>query len=166
MKRLIYTVLLWFLSVDVFAQIATDEQPVSFVNPEFASTLAEQRFDLQELPRLDMEAIQKEDKEDEQMGIPPRFGFTHEVSYNLDNSGTWVEMEDGDRVWQLHIHCPGALSINLLYDEFHIPQGAKLFLYTPDKEHYIGAFSEVNNKGTTRGSRVVLPPDCYMETPL
>ena len=29
-----------------------------------------------------------------------------------------------------------------------MPAGAKLFVYSQDKKHYIGAFTEINNKGT------------------
>lgn len=94
-----------------------------------------------------MAEIVEEDKMDEKDGLPPRFGFPHEVSFNLKNSGVWTELPSGDRIWQLSIYCPEALSINLLYDQFWLPEKAKLFLYTKDREHTIGAFTSANNKG-------------------
>jgi len=36
---------------------------------------------------------------------------------------------------------------NLLYDQFWLPEGAKLFLYTDNQTHSIGAFTSRNNKG-------------------
>lgn len=47
----------------------------------------------------------------------------------------------------MRIHSPDALSINLLYDKFWIPKGGKYFVYTSDKRHSIGAFTNTNNRG-------------------
>ena len=43
--------------------------------------------------------------------------------------------------------CPGALSVNLCYDKFWIPEGGKFFIYSKDKKYAIGAFTSKNNKG-------------------
>jgi len=91
--------------------------------------------------------LQQEDKEDEEKGIPPRFGYRHKVKYDLTNSGVWYTLPNGDKLWQLEIHCPEALSINLLYDKFWLPKGAKYFVYSQDKKHTLGAFTSINNKG-------------------
>ena len=78
--------------------------------------------------------------------MPPRFGHRYKVDYNLKNSGTWFTLPDGDRIWRLNISSPGALSINLLYDKFHIPDGAKFFVYSNNKKHILGAFTSQNNR--------------------
>tara|TARA_R110002050_G_scaffold290320_1_gene443927 strand:+ start:573 stop:2696 length:2124 start_codon:yes stop_codon:yes gene_type:complete len=72
----------------------------------------------------------------------------HKVDFNLLNSGVWTSLPNGDKIWQLSIICPDALSINLLYDQFWLPEGAKFFLYTDDQTHMIGAFTSRNNKGS------------------
>lgn len=102
------------------------------------------------LPGLDMSQLEQEDKKDEANGLPPRFGFPHKVNFNLRNSGVWTVLPNGDRIWQLSIRCPDALSINLLYDQFWLPEGAKLFVYTNDRHHVIGAMTSRNNKGTKK----------------
>lgn len=109
--------------------------------------LKSQETDLRTMPGLDMEKIQEEDEKDAVDGVPPRFGFPHKANFNLSNSGVWTELPNGDRIWQLGIRCPGVLSINLLYDQFWLPEKTKLFLYTKDREHTIGAFTSANNKG-------------------
>ena len=78
---------------------------------------------------------------------PFRYGVIHKVNYDLHNSGTWYELPDGDRLWKLNVVCPDALSVNFLYDKFWIPDGGKLFIYTTDHKHSIGAFTSRNNKG-------------------
>jgi len=94
-----------------------------------------------------MKKIEQEDKEDEENGIPPRFGYPHKVNYNLDNSGEWVVLPNGDKLWRLAISCQNALSINLLYDKFWLPDGAKFFVYSNDRKQTIGAMTSINNKG-------------------
>ena len=114
------------LSVKGYAQLSTNEQPVSFsLNLTDHDSSSIQTVTM---PALDMEKIEAEDKEDEKNNKPPRFGYRHKVNYNLRNSGTWYELPNGDKLWQLNVVCPGALSVNLAYDEFWIPEGGKFFV--------------------------------------
>ena len=128
------------------AQISTREEPASF--RANISTLRTSERTQVILPSLDMEKIQQEDKEDEANGMPPRFGYIHNVNLNLDNSGEWTVLSDGSRIWRLVLHCPDALSVNLLYDKFWVPDNAKFFVYSNDRRHSIGAFTSLNNKGS------------------
>jgi len=91
------------------AQISTDEPPVSFSLSE--DVLKDQKVELKTMPKLDMERIREEDENDEEEGMPPRFGYPQKVNFNLTNSGSRVILPNGDRIWQLSIHCPDALSI-------------------------------------------------------
>lgn len=145
MKR--FTLLLTFLCIGmntiVHAQLSTNEKPVSFSS--LSSSL--ESIDSKIMPMLDMKKIEAEDMEDEEYDMPPRFGYSHIVSFDLHNSGTWSTMSNGDKLWQLRIICPNALSINLLYDKFWIPEGGKLFIYSSDKKYSIGAFTSRNNSG-------------------
>jgi hypothetical protein len=127
------------------SQITTGELPASFKRD--IPVLKETGKSVKILPAVDMDKLKKEDEENDAQGLPPRFGFRHRVEYNLDNSGEWVAMPNGDRIWRLVIHCPGSLSINLLYDKFWIPDSAKFFIYSANKKHHIGAVASVNNKG-------------------
>ncbi|KWW27255.1 MAG: hypothetical protein AUK63_2343, partial [bacterium P3] len=123
------------------AQLNTNEPPVSF-----SLEGIQLESDLFETPALDMAAIEKEDSIDEEEGNPPRFGYRHPVNLTLNNSGIWTTLPNGDRLWLLEIHCPEAKSINLLYDQYWLPEGAKLFIYNKDRTHTIGAFTSQNNK--------------------
>ena len=147
---MIQTILLMSLFICVFfsvnAQISTDEEPVSFREGNIPSRFSVSQ-DIRIMPALDMNRIEQEDAKDEANGLPPRFGYPHEVSLDLENSGHWQELSNGDRLWQLTIRCPQALSINLLYDRFWLPEGGKFFIYTADRKHSIGAFTSINNKG-------------------
>ncbi|KAF9436628.1 hypothetical protein BGZ76_003425 [Entomortierella beljakovae] len=53
--------------------------------------------------------------------------------------------EDDVMVWQLEIHSKSALSLNLIFSDFHIPKGTEF--YVSGKKHVLGAFTaEINNK--------------------
>lgn len=146
MKRnLLISIILLLSYCTVYGQLSTDEEPLSFRTnvPLLKRSAKAQKI----TASLDMKKIGQEDIADEENGLPPRFGYKHEVNYNLDNSGEWTELPDGSKMWRLSIACPGALSINLLYDKFWIPDSAKFFIYSNDRKHSIGAFTSVNNKG-------------------
>lgn len=136
-----------FLSLSARAQISTDEKPVSFtLNP--SEMEKDSPIQVVTMPALDMGRIEAEDKEDEEYDVPPRFGYQHMVDYNLTNSGTWRMLPNGDKLWQLNVVCPGALSVNFCYDRFWIPEGGKFFVYSKDRKHSIGAFTSRNNRGS------------------
>ncbi len=73
---------------------------------------------------------------------PWRFGYNHYVSYNLNNSGVWKTLDNGDKVWRLGINCPDAITINLAFKYLSIPEGAKLYVYNADKTVSLGAFTQ------------------------
>jgi hypothetical protein len=126
MKRLFFsTIILLLFYCVVYGQISTQEEPVSFKT--IIPVLRVSERTVKSFASLDMKKIEQEDKEDETNGVPPRFGYKHKVNYDLDNSGEWTVLSNGDKIWRLVISCQGALSINLLYDKFWIPDGAKYF---------------------------------------
>ncbi len=81
----------------------------------------------------------------------------------LQNSGEWMILNNGDRLWRLEIRAKGTESLTLLYDDFWLPKGAKFFLYTADEAQILGAFTHENNKvsgrfstATTKGEAIFL----------
>ncbi len=106
-KILIITIVAYYTCFDLCAQISTNEQPYSFASTDKSLLLrrsAEEAI-LVSLP-VEKKQIEKEDIDDEANGIPPRFGYSIPVSYNMENSGTWTKLNNGDRLWQLTIHSP------------------------------------------------------------
>lgn len=147
--------LLFFLCAytRVNAQLSTNERPISFDTKQKLTMLSKSLNPTVTMPFLDMEKIEAEDKEDEEYDMPPRFGYQHKVNYDLKNSGTWFKLSNGDKLWQLEVVCPAALSVNFCYDKFWIPDGGKFFVYSKDKKHSIGAFTSKNNKGDRENIR-------------
>jgi hypothetical protein len=131
------------------AQVNIGGNPVSF-NEEKSYLLESLTFD--QMPPLDMATIEAEDEQWEaeraagMIKIGRRFGIEFEVDYDLDNSGSWTTLSDGGKLWLLGIECFGALSINLIFDQYHLPQGATLYIFGADKHDKIGGFTNYNNQ--------------------
>ena len=129
-----------------YAQLSTYEQPISF-GKDIGMQVIQRNDNRIIMPPLDMSKIQEEDLEDEKYDMPPRFGYRHKVHYDLNNSGTWFKLPNDDKLWQLNVICSNALSVNFCYDKFWLPEGGKLFIYSKDRKHFIGAFTSKNNRG-------------------
>lgn len=152
MTRIQYLkIIIFFVSfcpfTNVTAQLSTNEKPVSFGRESELHVKQGSTNPIVTMPQLDMAKIEDEREEESDNEIPLRFGYSHEVNYNINNSGIWYELPNGDKLWQLEIICPNALSVNLCYDKFWIPKGGKFFVYSKDKKQSIGAFTSINNKG-------------------
>ena len=110
------------------------------------------------LPSVDNQLLLKASLagSDEKRLKPFRFAKPVEVSLNTENSGRWLEFEDY-RVWQLRLVSAGAKSLNLIFDRYKLPEGARLFLFSADRSDIIGAFTSKNNKetGTFASSPVI-----------
>lgn len=102
---------------------------------------------------IDIQSLEKEDLEDEKNNVPPRFGYKHVVNLDIENSGIWTELPNGDKIWQLEIHCSNAKSINLTFSKYWLPENGKLFIYSKNKDYVIGGFTAANNKASRENSR-------------
>lgn|GEM_PF-2531298 len=124
MKTIISTLELIFGFVfflnDVFAQISSGGEPYSFSHSVTKSV------DIKRMQQIDVNSLLEEDKITPK-DLPYRFGYGFDVTYNLENSGSWLQLEDGNRLWRLHIISEGAYSINLIYDKFWLPDIAQFF---------------------------------------
>jgi len=99
-------------------------------------------------PTIDVVQLLKEDRQNDSIGRPFRFGYPIPVNYDINNSGEWLELDNGDRMWRLTVYCPNAKSISFNYDKIWLPEGSSLYIYNANKRNYIGGFSSKNNNGT------------------
>ena len=70
--------------------------------------------------------------------LPYRFACAKSVSWTMDNSGSWVNLENGDRLWILAIEYERARSISVSFEHLHLPAGGKLFVYSENRGDYYG----------------------------
>ena len=77
---------------------------------------------------------------------PWRFGYEHNVTVNVMESATMDEIPGIGKIYRLGIFSKGALTINLIFDQFYLPEGATLHLYSEDHEYVLGAYTSINNR--------------------
>lgn len=73
-----------------------------------------------------------------------RFAHTFFTNLSPENSGIVFNAADGSKIWKVGIRSNGAFTINVLFSEFEIPEGATLFLYNPDQSMVLGPFTREN----------------------
>jgi len=83
---------------------------------------------------VDVTLARAEDLEREEMGLAPRFALTDPVNITPDTDGTWEVLDSRFDIWRLRINSPGALSINLGFTGYRLPQGARLTIYPSDAD--------------------------------
>jgi hypothetical protein len=69
--------------------------------------------------------------------MPFRFGYAIDVNYTLENSGIWHENKEG-RVWKLGVQSHGAYSLNFIFEDLLLPDGAEIYLYNNDRTMVYG----------------------------
>lgn len=74
-----------------------------------------------------------------------RFAYKFVDQFHRGNSGVNFMLDDGTKVWRLGIRSQGAYSINVLFSEYELPEGAQLFLYNTDQSYILGSFNHLNN---------------------
>jgi hypothetical protein len=101
---------------------------------------------VEEMPPFDL-ALELMRDSAENVGLRGGYKFAYKfvTDFGRDNSGASFRLNDGTLVWRLRIRSRGALSINILFTEFELPEGAKLFLYDPKQRQILGAFDCLNN---------------------
>ena len=97
------------------------------------------------MPNLNIEELHQEDKI-QSSARPYRYGYKFNVNYNLNNSGTWTILENGDRIWSLSIQSKDAYAISLEYNSFYLPENAYFHIYNNDMSTTYGAYTSSNNQ--------------------
>jgi lysyl endopeptidase len=142
MKKIIYCLLFALLTAGSFAQqihhqLSDGGNPWSSKFSQYNS-----QIDFVTMPTVNRTQLLLEDSLTALQTKPYRYGVPHEVNLNLNNSGSYVTLENGDKIWRLGIHSPEAYSINIPFQYLNLPEGCRLFVYSPDKSQILGAFTQ------------------------
>lgn len=144
MKKNIYLLILLLIATPayLFSQISAGGTPESWKSDKIPMLTSKEV-----MSPVNVDALKAEDAIDAQYkDLPFRFAYGHDVNFTTDNSGTWFDLPNGNRIWRLKIKSKDALSMNVTFESYNLPVGAKLFIYSSDRNYKIGAFTSDNNK--------------------
>lgn len=157
MKKSVLLVLMLVFSIFVFSQNKLAKLPYSFTH-KIQSSLSSEIVE-----PLDLRAVSTEDSMRQQNGELPLIGRTIPIDYSIDDSGNWERVING-KIWRLEIESPGAQALMLYYNDFHIPYGASLFIYSKDKTSVVGPITVENNPiSKTFATELVKGDDIILE---
>ncbi len=151
LRGLLFAVILLLKGI-AYGQISQGGKPLE------VSSLKSAEIPIVDMPLVNNKVLKSQmlEEQDSSPKLKPfRFAQPFEVSLSPKNSGEWVTASDGTKVWRLKIRSKGAYSLNLIFDQFKLPEGSRLFLYNEKENHTLGAFTSFNNKST--GMFAVLP---------
>jgi len=146
------------------AQLSHGGQPNNWANKTVPSS-----FSYERLGSIDRERLALEDAiTDQYKDIPYRFGVEFETNFDINNAGILTnDATHGTTTWMLGIECPGALSISIRFDEFQVPKGGELFIWSADRKEFLGSFNHKNVKptgvlacGLVHGDKIVVEYSC------
>lgn len=129
---------LFLLTSSLPAQISTGGRPRSFSEklPPLTTRV--------DIPAPQTEGLIAKDQEMEKEGMPYRLGISVEADFDFFSEAEHLLLDDG-HLYRLGISAEGATALVLYYDEFRLPEGGELYLYTPDQSYALGAFTSRNN---------------------
>lgn len=127
------------------AQISEGGTPTSF---KYQNTLKSDLPTVQIPINFSVEDLKTVDRWQVSQGAPLKVGVLLPTDLTIDNAGSWNTLPDGKRVWRLQVQAKDAIALMLSFRDFYIPENGKLFIYSSDKTHLIGAFTHHTNPPT------------------
>ncbi|MDR2684200.1 MAG: hypothetical protein LBB53_02315, partial [Prevotellaceae bacterium] len=145
MKKIVYTLLFLCSNLITSSQVTSYyfESKDAFVEYPFLKYSSKEEIPVKVMPSVDVNKLLQEDKANEGLDIPFRFGYGFDVDYTLKD-GVWEE-QDGKRIWSLRVFSDGAYSINFIFSKLALSPQAELYIYSPDGRMVYGAVTAEQN---------------------
>lgn len=110
-----------------------------------------------------IELIEFEDKQSEKDGTMYKIGRLLPINYTTENSGTWLDLEDGTILWRLRLSSEGAKASAIHFDYFNLRPDSRLFIYDIDYKTILGPFTYEDNPnrleysiGVLKGNDIII----------
>jgi len=130
-----------FCCSTLFAQVTNEGTPASWNLPQQKVSYAPI-----EMPKVDLVSLYVQDQVNDKIKSKPyRIGVPMEVDFGLQNAGFWTSLPNGDRIWRIFIESTDAVHLSFNLDEFYLPEGGKIYLYTDDRSDLLGAYTATQN---------------------
>ena len=136
------------------AQISQGGKPMAQ-----ARALSLENVPVAQLPTFNLESVMLEDAQDEKAGNYPKIGRIRSVDVTPHEFGEWTNLDEGGRIWRAGVKSRDAHGLSVQFEDFNLPEGARMFIYSADYKHIIGAFTSFNNHESGIFSTQLIPAD-------
>jgi len=109
------------------------------------------------MPKFDFSLLEEEEEEEDKYNIikVPRFGYAFDTKINSKDFGKWIHVE-GKSIWTLTIRSDGALSLNLIFDDFFLTEGAEFNIFNATKTMRFGPVTTENSRKSRKLSTDII----------
>jgi len=94
----------------------------------------------------DNDVLMQEAERNDKMGMMSLYGKLSRMNISAMDAGTWSNLPNGDRVWQLRFKSPGAMGVGVCFNNFYLPEGATISLYNADRTQFDGPYTSEENE--------------------
>lgn len=95
---------------------------------------------------LNMETIEEEDLADQvsMVAKPMRVAINLATDLNLNNAGKFTFLDNGNIIWSAQVEVPGAIALEVYFNQFDLPKGAQLFFFNENRRQIDGAYTDAS----------------------
>lgn len=141
-KQVLVFLVASLFSLSTFGQISQGGLPPSFLHKNnFRSALSTTNIPIS----LDINRLMWEDEIVERNDGPARVAEGLPVDIDINKTGDWINFSDSLKVWKQTIYAKDAKGLIISYEDFYIPEGAKLFIYNEDHSQVLGAYTKATH---------------------
>ncbi|WP_102408594.1 trypsin-like serine peptidase [Parabacteroides bouchesdurhonensis] len=145
MKKLTYIIIVLFaIGQYITSQVATtffsNNKALSKVK-SLKSGMSTQKVKI--FPSVNVIQLLKEDAELEGLDVPFRFGEGFDTNMTLAD-GEWTDVDSG-RLWMMKFKSAGAYSLNFVFRDFYLPEGAELYIANTEGSMLYGPVTSKEN---------------------
>lgn len=144
-KIILLSVIILFIGYNANSQINIGGIPYSFSKEN--KNYIKKGIIYKNMPFVNIEKLKKEDEIDDIKGSKPwRFGKNIFTDIDIKKDGVVDVFKDKGKIWRIGVASKNALTINLTFDKYRLPEGAVLYIYNNKKTDVIGGFTDKNNR--------------------
>ena len=157
--------LVTLLAAPIFAQ---NVQPMGRIHPNAKPVGTVASYGV---PNINRPLLANEDVNRAANGQPARYAVPNAVTISPATHGTWEQLDDVWSLWRIKVKAPEAEHVNLGFQTFFMPAGARMQVYSTDYRDIVRPFDANDHQPTgqfwtpvVRGSEIVC--EVYIRTAL
>ena len=152
--------LLFFSYLSFSQNITIHDKPYTEKNKSILNDITDENSITSiKMNKLNNDSLVEFEKNKNHKGSKIRFGVEYYKIVDIIKEGTWDKLPSGDKICRIKIDCPGANSINFIFNRFLLPKGASLYFYNKDRTLIFGGFGNQNNQSHKHFSTIPIPSD-------
>ena len=143
-KIIVVSILFLLFATSGFAQISHGGQPLPLNVGTKSRSVSPAQIPFQEMAAINNMELLRSAEVASSKFKSLEFAHKFHVFFRPDNSGITFDVGNMN-VWRVGIRSKNALSLNILFSKFRLPEGAKVFVYNADQSEILGSYTHKNN---------------------